>query len=167
MNKSKFTLFTRKFTFLTSATALSMSAALGTVNDNPSDPLRSNDFCSTTCRVSGPCETKAVQEQCQKICLSDWKTIAKIQLKDNIGFKNANEQEQQHLLNNSPIARCVLPEKAAETRALKPALNTSPGNDLCAAALKKELNDFEHSRSFVMQPIQPLQPLAIHPLRGG
>lgn len=164
MKKLNFTYFTRKITFLATASALTVTAASGTVSGNPSDPLRSNDFCATSCRVSGPCEAKEVQEQCQKICLSDWKSIARTQLQDNIGFKNSDENGKERLLSTAPIARCVLTENALETKSLKPALNNSGRNDLCAAALKKELTDFDNNHSFKLEALQPLSP---DPLRKG
>ncbi len=113
------------------------------------------DFCTNTCKSPGPCDQKNIAVDCQKICKDDstWKHVANLQMSSSSKeFRMEKDSEKKdRMLYETPMAKCLGLTAKAENTPHAPLLPAEPpaksagihsvNNDLCTAAIKKEMED--------------------------
>lgn len=127
-------------------------------------------FCIESCKPKLCKESSALMAQCQKMCDSMWEQVASLQMsRDNKEFRmeKPGSPKKKSMLYQSPIAHCLekkeepLKEKEAVKEPVKAdsapnkathnppkasgnvANNAPTIKDLCAAAIKKEMEDLK------------------------
>ena len=113
------------------------------------------DFCTNTCKSPGACDQKSIAADCQKICKDDstWKHVASLQMSSSKEFRMEKDSEKKdRMLYETPMAKCLGLTAKAENTPRTPLLPAEPptksagihpsvNNDLCTAAIKKEMED--------------------------
>jgi len=147
-------------------TAFLVSTILLSTNDASGLNVDPFAFCTNSCSVPGLCDSEAnLKSQCKKVCSEEhiWKQAAKLQMssssRDFRMEKDAGKKDK--MIYSSPLAKCLeltpkteepkptppppnLPVPAAPTAPMKA---TTSKDDLCAAALKKAMADFESNKT--------------------
>lgn len=126
-------------------------------------------FCTNSCQKPGPCSEANVAAQCQKMCSDEntWTQAASLQLgKSSKEFRmEKNPGKKKGMLSGSPIGQCLGlvkepgKEKEKELAKVDPSsllpaevsTNTAKTqsrvkDDLCAAAIRKEMGDLQHDK---------------------
>lgn len=121
------------------------------------------DFCNNTCKVPGPCDQKSIAADCQKICKDDsiWKHVASLQMSSSsreFRMEKKDSEKKAGMLYEAPIAKCLgltakaekappAPLPPAESSAKGAGIHSSVKDDLCAAAIKKEMEDLGRDKT--------------------
>lgn len=132
-------------------------------------------FCNNSCK-SPSCDEKNVAERCKKICSEDstWKHVASLQMSSSSKeFRMEKDKtKKDHMLYEAPIAKCVGKVKPVEEThktdvGAKPVDETAKmKEDLCAAALKKEMNALKHNKADLEAQNRELE-AALHAIQSG
>lgn len=109
-------------------------------------------FCTNSCSSPGPCEKAAVADDCKKFCREDnvWKNVASMHMsKTSKEYRTEKDAKvKDKMLLKSPIAKCLGFKEPEERPMQQPAgLPSTTKEEICAAAIKKELIDLGHDQS--------------------
>lgn len=116
---------------------------------NKIDPY---EFCANSCTSPGPCEKATIADDCKKLCGEGnvWKHVASLYMnKTSKEYRTEKDVKvKDTMLLKSPIAKCLGFKVPEERPIQKPAgLPSSTKEEICAAAIKKELADLGHDQS--------------------